>query len=201
MMPPIPLDTLQTFMFIALFPSVMSAFECQLGWAMVPTCLVKRKSGCCCEDGIEVWLTCIINRLWAKQLSLYNMGGPSNELKIGRAKAEVSEEAILLQDCSINSYLNFQPASLPYRFLIYPATTITWVHSFKWISMYIIYNILSVLENSAYTYVVSPGWVFAQNLLPVATTSQLETTHLIKSVASSILADLLLQKTVWGILV
>ena len=54
-----------------------------------------------------------------KQLTISNVGEQaySNQVKVLRAKTEVSQETeILLPDCSINSCLSFWPAGLSYRF-------------------------------------------------------------------------------------
>lgn len=49
-------------------------FMCLLGWAMVPSCVVRLYSGCFCEC-FWMKLTFKISGLWVKQTVLHNVGG------------------------------------------------------------------------------------------------------------------------------
>ena len=87
---------------------------CHFGWATVHKYVVKHFA-CFCESVLGVRLTFESTDLRVNQITLYNMGGPS-KLKASKAKTEVCQRRYSPYDSHVNSYLNFQLASLPYQF-------------------------------------------------------------------------------------
>ena len=108
-------------------PSVMVNFMCQLGWAKMDRYLVKHYSGCFCEDIFE-WDLHLNSRLYVKQITRHNKGGPhpiswrlrENKRLTSHSKRKLSSRRPSDFICNTGSSL------VTLQILDYPASITAW---------------------------------------------------------------------------